>query len=60
MVENNSNKSMVIGGVRSILADMEVRTASKSMGHDPRTHFATYTQTYELKDAKKQAKKYQK
>ena len=47
-------------GVRSILADMEVRTASKSMGHDPRTHFATYTQTYELKDAKKQAKKYQK
>ena len=47
-------------GVRSILADMEVRTASKSMGHDPRTHFATYTQTYEQKDAKKQAKKYQK
>ena len=44
-------------GVRSILADMEVRTASKSMGHDPRTHFATYTQTYEFKDAKKQAKK---
>ena len=30
-------------GVRSILADMEVRTASKSMGHDPRTHFSTYT-----------------
>ena len=47
-------------GVRSILADMEVRTASKSMGHDPRTHFATYTQTYEQKDAMKQAKKYQK
>ena len=44
-------------GVRSILADMEVRTASKSMGHDPRTHFATYTQTYERKDAMAQAKK---
>ena len=44
-------------GVRSILADMEVRTASKSMGHDPRTHFATYTQTYEKKDAMHQAKK---
>ena len=44
-------------GVRSILADMEVRTASKSMGHDPKTHFATYTQTYERKDAMTQAKK---
>ena len=47
-------------GVRSILADMEARTASKSMGHDPRTHFAIYTQTYEKKDAMHQAKKLKK
>ncbi len=44
-------------GVRSILANMESRTASKSMGHDPRTHFKTYTQTYDEIDAIEQAKK---
>jgi len=47
-------------GVRSILADMEMRTASKAMGHDPKTHSTTYTQTYEEIDAIKQAKKLKK
>ena len=44
-------------GIRSILANMEMRTASKAMGHDPKTHSTTYTQTYDELDAIKQAKK---
>ena len=33
-----------------------MRTASKAMGHDPKTHSTTYTQTYDELDAIKQAK----
>ena len=44
-------------GIRSIYADLDIRTSCKSLGHSQAIHTKTYNSTYEEIDAIKGAKR---